>query len=39
MITFTCCFIALVVGYFVYGKFAERIIGVNPQLKRNGKNL
>ena len=33
MITFTCCFIALVVGYFVYGKFAERIIGVNPQLK------
>ena len=33
MITFTCCFIALGVGYFVYGKFAERLIGVNPQLK------
>lgn len=32
MISFTCCFLALVVGYFVYGKFIEKIAGVD--LKR-----
>mgnify|MGYP004444487799 CR=1 FL=1 len=31
MISFTCCFIALVVGYFVYGKFIEKIAGVDPK--------
>ena len=31
MISFTCCLIALIVGYFTYGKFIERIIGINPQ--------
>ncbi len=31
MITFTCCFIALVVGYFVYGKFIEKIVGIDPK--------
>lgn len=31
MITFVCCLIALVVGYFVYGKFIERIFGIDAQ--------
>ena len=30
MITFTCSLIALVVGFFVYGKFVERVFGVKP---------
>ena len=30
MITFTCCLIALIVGYFTYGKFVERVFGVDP---------
>lgn len=30
MITFICCLLALIVGYFVYGKFIERIFGINP---------
>ena len=33
MITFTCCFIALLVGYFTYGKLVERIVGVDPAWK------
>ncbi len=31
MITFTCCLIALIVGYFTYGKFIERIFGMDPK--------
>lgn len=31
MISFTCCFIALIVGYFVYGKFIEKIAGIDPK--------
>ena len=27
MITFTLCLLALIVGYFVYGRFVERIFG------------
>ena len=30
MITFTCCLIALIVGYFTYGKFVEQVFGVDP---------
>ena len=30
MITFTCSLIALVVGFFVYGKFVERVFGIKP---------
>lgn len=30
MITFICCLIALVAGYFIYGKFIERIFGIDP---------
>ena len=30
MITFICCLIALVAGYFVYGKFIERLFGIDP---------
>jgi len=30
MITFTCCLIALVLGYFFYGRFTERIFGIEP---------
>ena len=31
MVTFTCCLLALVIGYFVYGKFIERVFGIDPQ--------
>lgn len=31
MITFTCCLIALIVGYFTYGKFIERLFGMDPK--------
>ena len=31
MITFVCCLIVLVLGYFVYGKFIERVFGVENQ--------
>ena len=31
MITFVCCLIALIVGYFVYGKFIERIFGIDAK--------
>lgn len=27
MITFTLCLLALIVGYFLYGRFIERIFG------------
>ena len=30
MITFTCSLIALIVGFFVYGKFVERVFGIKP---------
>ena len=30
MITFICCLIALIAGYFVYGKFIERMFGIDP---------
>ena len=31
MITFVCCLIALIVGYFIYGKFIERIFGIDAK--------
>ena len=31
MISFVCCLVALVLGYFVYGKFIERVFGVEVQ--------
>ena len=31
MVTFTCCLLALVIGYFVYGKFIERVFGIDAQ--------
>ncbi len=31
MITFVCCLIALIAGYFVYGKFIERIFGIDAK--------
>ena len=30
MITFSICFILLIVAYFLYGKYLERVIGVDP---------
>ncbi len=30
MITFFCCLITLVTGYFIYGKVIERIFGIRP---------
>lgn len=29
MITFTCCLVALIVGYLVYGKFIEKLAGID----------
>lgn len=31
MITFTICLLVLVLGYFTYGKFVEKVFGVDPQ--------
>lgn len=33
MITFVCCLITLIAGYFIYGKFIERIFGIDPARK------
>lgn len=33
MITFICCLITLIAGYFIYGKFIERILGIDPARK------
>lgn len=33
MITFVCCLITLIAGYFIYGKFIERIFGIDPTRK------
>lgn len=30
MITFTCCLLVLIAGYFIYGKFIERVFGIDP---------
>lgn len=30
MITFVCCLLALIAGYFVYGSFVERVFGIDP---------
>lgn len=30
MITFTNCLLILIVGYFTYGKFIERMFGIDP---------
>ncbi|MGM9760352.1 MAG: carbon starvation protein A [Parabacteroides sp.] len=29
MITFVCCLLALIAGYFIYGSFVERIFGID----------
>lgn len=31
MITFSCCLIFLILGYFLYGKYIEYIFGINPE--------
>lgn len=31
MITFTIALLALIAGYFIYGKFVERVFGPNPE--------
>lgn len=31
MITFICCLVFLILGYFVYGKFVERVFGADYQ--------
>lgn len=33
MITFIGCLIALIIGYFVYGSFVERVFGIDPGRK------
>lgn len=30
MVTFSICFILLIVAYFLYGKYLERVIGIDP---------
>ncbi len=31
MITFSCCLIFLILGYFLYGKYIEHIFGISPE--------
>ncbi|MCD8194574.1 MAG: divalent metal cation transporter [Tannerellaceae bacterium] len=33
MITFICCLLFLVAGYFIYGAFIERVFGINTHTK------
>lgn len=33
MITFICCLVALIAGYFIYGSFIERLFGIDPSRK------
>lgn len=33
MISFTCCLIFLIAGYFIYGRFIERLFGIDPNRK------
>ena len=30
MITFTICLLALVAGYFIYGRLVEKVFGLDP---------
>ena len=30
MITFTLCLLALVAGYFIYGRLVEKVFGLDP---------
>ena len=42
MITFTLCLLALIAGYFIYGRFIERVFGPDdrktPALTTAGMN-
>lgn len=33
MITFTCCLVALIAGYFIYGSYINRVFDIDPQRK------
>lgn len=33
MITFTCCLIALISGYFIYGSYINKVFGIDPERK------
>lgn len=33
MISFTCCLIFLIAGYFIYGRFIERVFRIDPNRK------
>ncbi|MDR2968777.1 MAG: carbon starvation protein A [Tannerellaceae bacterium] len=33
MISFACCLIFLIAGYFIYGRFIERVFGIDPHRK------
>ncbi len=33
MITFICCLLFLIAGYFIYGAFIERVFGINTRIK------
>lgn len=39
MITFILSIIALIIGYFIYGKFVEKIIGIDPARKTPVKEM
>ncbi len=39
MISFTCCLIFLIAGYFIYGRFIERMFGIDPNRKTPAYNL
>lgn len=33
MISFTCCLVVLIAGYFIYGRFVEKVFGIDPARK------
>ena len=39
MITFTICLCILIAGYFLYGKIAEKVFGVNPNRTTPAYNI
>lgn len=39
MISFTCCLIFLIAGYFLYGRFIERVFGIDPNRRTPAYDL
>ena len=39
MITFVCCLAALIAAYFLYGRFLDKLTGVDPTAKMPAERL